>query len=142
MSWLSPPSIEVIPKCLVHWCEISNLHKFNLEFQKYHKAGRDTILKSDLQHFGQWVFIYSHFCKKNGLSENMILGIFFRGGQNLLLCKFLLLCYCFQTKFQGVAKVFRGANSLRGAPAPLWKKARIFDWMLFLELTFKDNSDH
>ena len=56
--------------------EISDLHKFNLEFQKYHKADRDTILRSeraatdsyikntDLQHFGQWVFIYSHFFSK------------------------------------------------------------------------------
>ena len=36
---------------------------------------------------------------------------FFRGGgQNLL------LCYCFRTKFQGGAKVFRGANCLMGAP--------------------------
>ena len=25
--------------------EILNLHKFNLEFQKYHKADRDTILR-------------------------------------------------------------------------------------------------
>ena len=44
-----------------------------------------------------------------------LLGIF-QGGQNLLLCKFLLLCFCFRTKFQGGAKVFRGG-------APLWKKA-------------------
>ena len=35
-------------------------------------------------------------------------GNFFRGGQNLLLCKFLLLCYCFRTKFQGGAKVSGG----------------------------------
>ena len=48
-----------------------------------------------------------------------LLGIFSRG-QNLLLCKFILLCYCFWTKFQGGAKVFRGAP-----PAPLWKKARL-----------------
>ena len=40
---------------------------------------------------------------------------FFQGVQNLLLCKFLLLCYCFRTKFQGGAKVSRGANCLRGA---------------------------
>ena len=31
----------------VNWCEISNLHKFNLEFQKYHKADHDTILRSE-----------------------------------------------------------------------------------------------
>ena len=51
MSWLSPPSNEVlVPKCLlslVNWCEISNLHKINLEFQKYHKADHDTILRSE-----------------------------------------------------------------------------------------------
>ena len=49
-----------------------------------------------------------------------LLGIFFRGGgQNLLLCKFLLLFYCFRTKFQGKAKVFKeGANCLRGRPCP------------------------
>ena len=41
---------------------------------------------------------------------------FFRGGgQSLLLCKFLLLCYCCQTKFLGGAKVFRETNCLRGA---------------------------
>ena len=53
---------------------------------------------------------------------------FFRGGQNLLLCKFLLLFYCFRTKFQGGAKVFRGANCLRGHPPcpPMWKKASLF----------------
>ena len=41
---------------------------------------------------------------------------FFRGGQNLLLCKFLLLCYCFWTKFQGGQK-FSGGNCLRGGGA-------------------------
>ena len=44
MSWLSPPSNEVlVSKCLVNWCEISNLHKFNLEFQKYHIAEQTVI---------------------------------------------------------------------------------------------------
>ena len=47
-----------------------------MEFQKYHKTARDTILMSererelpmthikniDLQNFGQQVFISSHFC--------------------------------------------------------------------------------
>ena len=62
----------------------------------------------------------------------------FPEGQNLLLCKFLLLCqffYCFQTKFQGAtkvsewgAKVFEGTNCLRRAPpSPLLKKARVCD---------------
>ena len=37
----------LVPKCLVNWCEISNLHKLNLEFQKYYKADRDTILRSE-----------------------------------------------------------------------------------------------
>ena len=50
------------------------------------------------------------------LKAGFLLGIFFRGKQNLLLCKFLLLCYCFRTKFQRGAKIFRGANCLRGAP--------------------------
>ena len=50
---------------------------------------------------------------------------FFQGG-NLLLCKFLLLFYCFRTKFQRGAKVFKGANCLREhPPAPLWEKASI-----------------
>ena len=40
------------------------------------------------------------------------------GGQNLLLCKFLLLFYCFQTKFQGGAKVFRGGTASGGNPLP------------------------
>ena len=44
---------------------------------------------------------------------------FFQGGQNLLLCKFLLLCYCFRTKFQGGVKVFRGGKLPQGgAPLP------------------------
>ena len=45
-----------------------------------------------------------------------LLGIF-QGGQNLLLCKFLLLFYCFRTKFQGGANVFRGGKlPQRGRP--------------------------
>ena len=65
--------------------------------------------------------------KRTGRVSNWIIntvtgflpGIFFRGGgQNLLLCKFLFLCYCFRTKFQGGAKVFREANCLRGPPCP------------------------
>ena len=32
-------------------------------------------------------------------------------GGNPLLCKFLLLYYCFRTKFQGGAKVFRGGQT-------------------------------
>ena len=44
---------------------------------------------------------------------------FFQGGQNLLLCKFLLLFYCFRTKFQGEAKVFKGGKLPQGgAPSP------------------------
>ena len=30
----------------------------------------------------------------------------------------------FWTKFQGGAKVLKGANCVRGAPLPLWEKAR------------------
>ena len=56
MSWLSPPSNEVlISKCLLNWCkkiyikfkklQKPNLYKFSLEFQKYHQADRDTILR-------------------------------------------------------------------------------------------------
>ena len=44
---------------------------------------------------------------------------FFSGGQNLLLCKFLLLFYCFRAKFQGGAKVFKGGKLPQGgAPCP------------------------
>ena len=51
---------------------------------------------------------------------------FFQGGQSLLLRKFLLLCYCFRTKFQGGAKVFRGANCLRGgAPLPPVEESQV-----------------
>ena len=52
-----------------------------------------------------------------GVWSGFRLGIF-SGGQNLLLCKFLLLCYRFRTKFQG-------GNCRRGAPPapPLLKKA-------------------
>ena len=52
-----------------------------------------------------------------------LLGIFFRGGRNLLLCKFLLLFYCFRTKFQGGAKVFRGAPP---APSPVEESQYIY----------------
>ena len=41
---------------------------------------------------------------------------FFQGGQNLLLCKLLLLCYCFRTNFREGQKFSRGANCLTGAP--------------------------
>ena len=50
----------------------------------------------------------------------------FSGGQNLLLCKFLLFYYCFRTKFQGGAKSPRGELPQGGSPAPLWKKAIMF----------------
>ena len=43
---------------------------------------------------------------------------FFQGGQNLLLCKFRLLCYCFRTKFKGGAKFSGGQTSSGGAPPP------------------------
>ena len=43
---------------------------------------------------------------------------FFHGGQNLLLWKFLLLCYCFRTKLHGGVKVFRGELPQGAAPAP------------------------
>ena len=46
-----------------------------------------------------------------------LLGIF-SGGQDLL------LFYCFQTKFQGEAKVLRGGKLPQG-DTPLWKKASI-----------------
>ena len=54
-----------------------------------------------------------------------LLGIF-SGGQNLL------LCYCFRTKFQGGAKVFRGQTASGGAP--LSKKASVgfLGWCCFL----------
>ena len=59
---------------------------------------------------------------------------FFQGeGQNLLLCKFLLLFYCFRTKFQGGAKVFKGGGgklSQGGAPLPLWEKASMLSHFL------------
>ena len=102
MSWLSPPSNEVlVPKCLVNWCEISNLHKFNLEFQKYHKADRDTILRSER-------------AATDSYYETLI--------YNILVNGFLFIA------------IFAPKNGL--------SENMIFDWMLFLELTCKDNSDH
>ena len=56
------------------------------------------------------------------------------GGQNLLLCKFLLLCYCFRTKFQ------RGLKFSKVFPAP-WKKASKFGNSTtneFVETNFQD----
>ena len=50
--------------------------------------------------FNRIIMVYAGF----------LLGIFSGGGQNLLLCKVLLLCYCFRTKIQRGAKVFRGAK--------------------------------
>ena len=61
---------------------------------------------------------------------------FFQWGQNLLLCKSQLLCYCFQAKFQGGAKVFRGANCLRGAPpAPTVEESqKVIKWVIIASL--------
>ena len=54
------------------------------------------------------------------LFTGFLLGIFFwGGGQNLLLCKFLLLFYCFRTKFQGGAKVFKGGKTASGGRPPV-----------------------
>ena len=62
--------------------------------------------------------------------SGFLLGIFFGGGrQNLLLCKFLLLCYCFRTKFQGGAKVSGGQPVSGDAPCPLWKKASFWHFI-------------
>ena len=77
----------------------------------------------DLWELGDWLS-----------SRNFFIN-FFKIFLNLLLCKFLLLFCCFRTKFQGGAKVFMGANCLRGASscpplpplAPLWKKARVIN---------------
>ena len=71
------------------------------------------------------IFILSIFLTYPGF----LLGTF-SWGVNLLVCKFLLLCYCFRTKFQGGANVFRGANRLRGRPHPLWNKASIWEYSL------------
>ena len=101
MSCLRPPSNEVsVPKCLVNWCEISNLHKFNLEFQKYHKADRDNILRSE-----------------RAATDSL----------KTLICNILVNGFLF-------IAIFARKNGL--------SEHMIFDWMLFLELTFKDNSDH
>ena len=73
----------LVATCLVNQCEISNLHKFNLEFQKYHKADGHTILRSERAATDSlktliynilvngFLFI-TIFAQKNGLSENMI----------------------------------------------------------------------
>ena len=57
---------------------------------------------------------------RNILAKLAFFQEFFQRGQNLLLCKFLLLCYCFWTKFQE-GEVSRGHTASGGAP--LWKKA-------------------
>ena len=63
-------------------------------------------------------------------------GNFFQRRKNLWLCKFLLLCYCFRTKFQGGVKVFRGANCLRGgAPCPPVEESQQFLMSEILSLT-------
>ena len=53
-----------------------------------------------------------------------LLGIFSEE-QNLLLCKFLLLCYCFRTKFQGGRKVFRGQTASGGRPLPPVEESQV-----------------
>ena len=60
-----------------------------------------------------------------GVPSGFLLGIFFRGGQNLLLCKFLLLFYCFWTKFQEGAKVFRGQTASGGPLPPCVRKPAV-----------------
>ena len=62
---------------------------------------------------------------------------FFQG--DLLLCKFLLFCYCFRTKFQGGAKVFTASG---GRPLPLWKKARVWKDQTRVILPVESPSDN
>ena len=83
----------------MNWCEIWSLHKFNLELQKYHKADRDTILKSE-----------------RAATDSFKISIY-----NILVDGFLIIA------------IFTRKNGL--------SENMIFDWMLFLELTYSDNSD-
>ena len=46
------------------------------------------------------------------------------GGQNLLLCKFILLCYCFRTKFQG-GKKFSGGGAEESQYSVLFTVIRV-----------------
>ena len=80
-----------------------------------------SISRSYLKSSEFLIFLIKLKSISNVWSSWLSSGNFFRGGgQNLL------LCYCFRTKFQEGAKVFRGDKlPQRAAPAPLWKKASI-----------------
>ena len=100
--------------CLSLSCSIAKIGK------REHITGKKSIIIAS-----------SHYI------AGFLLGIFFRGGgQNLLLCKFQFLFYCFRTKFQGGVKVFRMANCLRGVPpTPLCgRKPALHTGIAFLTL--------
>ena len=85
--------------------------------QDEHKSVR-IKLRAFCMKISLWLILY-FWEKCRWPCSGFLLGIF-SGGQNLLLCKFLLLCYCFRTKFQV------GANCLRGCPlAPCGRKPAV-----------------
>ena len=69
------------------------------------------------------IYIYATCLNKCCFVSGFFLGLFSGGrGQNLLLCKFLLLFYCFRTKFQGEAKVFKGGGQTASGVPPRERK--------------------
>ena len=92
-------------------------------FNLYYKEARGSpLLHATMARPQFLVYIIKKPCARRYLDfgchsneTGFLLGIF-SGGQNLLLCRFLLLCYCFRAKFQGGARVFRGGKLPQGAP--------------------------
>ena len=57
--------------------------------------------------------------------SGFLLGIFFRGDKIHCYANFFCYGIVFGPNFEDRAKIYRGANCLRGRPLPpLWKKAR------------------
>ena len=58
-----------------------------------------------------------------------------------MLCKFLLLCYCFRTKISGCGKDCEGANCLRGGAPPAPPCGRKPELVEYHQISFGRTSD-
>ena len=90
--------------------------------------GSSSVLAANLNLIGRFVTPGSTgtckmliFCHFSSCSPSLAFSLefFSVGGANLLLCKFLLLFYCFRTKFQGGANVSKGRGQIASGGRPL-----------------------
>ena len=96
------------------------------------KCGRFDHLRA---HVNMFLCLSLNFAYLSLGNPGFLPGIF-SGGQNLLSCKFLLLCYCFQTKFQERQTVSGGGG---GAP-PLVEESQNHRSVLIYGFQFIQNS--